>query len=98
MEEKHAAETPKSPVEKPRGKQTAKQAGKLTAKAEENPEKLKKLALGAIVGMLKDESLKPSERLSAAKAILDYLEKQPSEDPDEALTVIFENLPEGFAD
>ncbi len=86
MEEKQTAQSPKKPAKKPRGN------------IAEKPEKLRKLALDSIIEMVKDESLKSSERLSAAKALLDYLEKQPAADGENELMVVFENLPEGFAD
>lgn len=60
--------------------------------------KLKKLALDTIIEMVNDTALKPSDRLSAVKALLDYIRSQPEKAEDEAIRVIFENLPEGFAD
>lgn len=59
---------------------------------------LKKLALDAIISMVNDTELKPSDRLSAVKALLDYIKTQPEKDEDGAIRVIFENMPEGFAD
>ena len=45
------------------------------------------------------EELKPSDRLSAIKTILDYAGKQaPPEDTDAELRVVFDGLEEGFAD
>ena len=59
---------------------------------------LKKLALDAIISMVNDMELKPSDRLSAVKALLDYIKTQPEKAEDGAIRVIFENMPEGFAD
>ena len=53
----------------------------------------------ALVDMVKSEELKPSDRLSAIKTILDYAGKQaPPEDTDAELRVVFDGLEEGFAD
>ncbi|MBO4879785.1 MAG: hypothetical protein J5544_05955 [Clostridia bacterium] len=63
-----------------------------------NDRRLKKLALDAIIGMIRDDELKPSDRLNAAKTLLDYLGKQTEADGDGELHIVFENLPDGFAD
>ncbi|MBR5948467.1 MAG: hypothetical protein IKZ82_07485 [Clostridia bacterium] len=60
--------------------------------------KLRKLALDTIISMVNDTELKPSDRLSAVKALLDYIKSQPEKAEDSAVRVIFENMPEGFAD
>lgn len=58
-----------------------------------------RLALKALVDMVTSEDLKPSDRLSAIKTILDYAGKQaPPEDTDAELRVVFDGLEEGFAD
>ena len=60
---------------------------------------LSRLALKALVDMVTSEELKPSDRLSAIKTILDYAGKQaPPEDTDAELRVVFDGLEEGFAD
>ena len=60
--------------------------------------RLRKLALDTIISMVNDTELKPSDRLSAVKALLDYIKSQPEKAEDGAIRVIFENMPEGFAD
>lgn len=60
--------------------------------------KLKKLALDSIIEMVKDDALKPADRLNAAKTLLDYLGKQADADGDGEVRIVFENLPEGYAD
>lgn len=61
--------------------------------------RLSRLALKALVDMVTSEELKPSDRLSAIKTILDYAGKQaPPEDTDAELRVVFDGLEEGFAD
>lgn len=60
--------------------------------------KLRKLALDTIISMVNDTELKPSDRLSAVKALLDYIRSQPEKAEDDCIRVIFENMPEGFAD
>lgn len=61
--------------------------------------RLSRLALKALVDMVTSEELKPSDRLSAIKTILDYAGKQaPPEDTDAELHVVFDGLEEGFAD
>lgn len=66
--------------------------------AESKRIKMRRLAFDSIIEMVKDTELKPSDRLSAIKVLLDITEKQQQEPEDAALTVVFENLPEGFAD
>lgn len=57
------------------------------------------MQLKALVDMVTSEELKPSDRLSAIKTILDYAGKQaPPEDTDAELRVVFDGLEEGFAD
>ncbi len=60
--------------------------------------RLRKLALDTIISMVNDTELKPSDRLSAVKALLDYIKSQPEKAEDGAIRVIFENMPDGFAD
>ena len=63
------------------------------------PHRACRLALKALVDMVTSEELKPSDRLSAIKTILDYAGKQaPPEDTDAELRVVFDGLEEGFAD
>ena len=72
---------------------TAVETGKTAAP------RLSRLALKALVDMVTSEELKPSDRLSAIKTILDYAGKQaPPEDTDAELRVVFDGLEEGFAD
>lgn len=59
---------------------------------------LKRLALGTLTEMIRDDALKPADRLSAVKLLLDYLQKQPAASADTELHVIFDNMPEGYAD
>ena len=66
---------------------------------ERSAPRLSRLALKALVDMVTSEELKPSDRLSAIKTILDYAGKQaPPEDTDAELRVVFDGLEEGFAD
>lgn len=60
--------------------------------------KLRKLALDTMIDMVNDTDLKPSDRLNAIKALLDFVDKQAPKSEDGVLNVIFENLPDGFAD
>ncbi len=64
----------------------------------QSEKRLRKLALDTIISMVNDTELKPSDRLSAVKALLDYIKSQPEKAEDDALRVIFENLPEGYAE
>lgn len=59
--------------------------------------RMRKLAFDSIVEMIKDASVKTSDRLSAIKLLLDLTDEK-GESEDSALTVVFENLPDGFAD
>ena len=74
---------------------TAVETGKTAARAaagKYSAPRLRRLALTS-------EELKPSDRLSAIKTILDYAGKQaPPEDTDAELRVVFDGLEEGFAD
>lgn len=61
--------------------------------------RLNRLALKALVEMVTSGELKPSDRLSAIKAILDYAGKQmPPAETDSELRIVFDGLEEGFAD
>jgi hypothetical protein len=81
---------------------TAVETGKTAARAaagKYSAPRLSRLALKALVDMVTSEELKPSDRLSAIKTILDYAGKQaPPEDTDAELHVVFDGLEEGFAD
>lgn len=81
---------------------TAVETGKTAARAaagKYSAPRLSRLALKALVDMVTSEELKPSDRLSAIKTILDYAGKQaPPEDTGAELRVVFDGLEEGFAD
>lgn len=55
-------------------------------------------ALSTLYQMMTDESLKPSDRLSAVKAALDYASKFQGSENDSVLTVIFDNFPKEYAE
>ena len=77
----------------------ANAGGTAVEKGKYSAPRLSRLALKALVDMVTSEELKPSDRLSAIKTILDYAGKQaPPEDTDAELRVVFDGLEEGFAD
>ena len=55
-------------------------------------------ALSTLYQMMTDENLKPSDRLSAVKAALDYTSKFTGNETESILTVVFENFPKEYAE
>lgn len=58
-------------------------------------------AVRCLYGMMLDEELKPSDRLNAIKAALEYsgkLLESSSTSSDDALHIVFDNVPADFAE
>lgn len=55
-------------------------------------------ALSTLYQVMTDEDAKPSDRLSAVKTALDYVCKFPENGSENALTVVFENIPKEYAE
>ncbi len=57
-------------------------------------------ALDCLDSILRDDTAKAADRISAAKLTLDIALKQtqPTDKKDGTLTVVFENLPDGYAE
>lgn len=73
----------------------AAQRGLLSAKT------IRTKAVRCLYGMMLDEALKPSDRLNAIKAALEYSGKllESSQAPsDDALHVVFDNIPADFSE
>ena len=48
--------------------------------------------------MMQDEKSKPSDRLNAAKMLMDYFIKPLDGANEEEIRIVFENLPDGYAE
>ena len=59
---------------------------------------IRRLALTCVVEMMQDEKSKPSDRLNAAKMLMDYFIKPLDGANEEEIRIVFENLPDGYAE
>ena len=57
---------------------------------------IRRLALRCVVEMIADEKAKSADRLSAVKTLMDYFLDKGTDG--EELRIVFENLPDGFAE
>ncbi|MBQ5488941.1 MAG: hypothetical protein IIT70_08850 [Clostridia bacterium] len=60
--------------------------------------KLKRELMECVLGVVRDESAKPTERLTAVKTMMDYFVNDKENGESGEVRVVFENLPEGFAE
>ncbi len=60
--------------------------------------KLKRELMACVLGVVRDESAKPTERLTAVKTMMDYFVNDKENGESGEVRVVFENLPEGFAE
>ena len=92
-----AGETEKLPAET-KGKRADTKPKKRLKPDTKGINRLTVQALSTLYQLMTDENLKPSDRLSAVKAALDYACKFPGSEDESALTVVFENFPKEYAE